>query len=261
MSLQVIALTFCAVATYGVFAPSASASSYFGTRLLVQGDCCGGADITGDRATITAPNSNFTTTSTLCALQREDMEGNTVPPATGDNRLIQTGLVKCGTSVSGGLDNTCSLSGNLVYYTEVLWSDAYHCTALGQATYSSSHKFSVWESGGSNNIYYTFFDGSKDPTSGYYYVTMPYIWVAVSSGELTSCFSRSDCNSHGSIDVPGTYASSGGTAWQRYDPADSSWHTVQSSPTCAGPSFLTCGGGGWSFVNGPPGPFDIDYNP
>ena len=75
--------------------PSAGAN-YFGWRYLIQGDCCGGVDITGTRATLTTPNSNFATTPDLCAVHREVMEGNTVPPATGDNRLIQTGMLKCG---------------------------------------------------------------------------------------------------------------------------------------------------------------------
>ena len=235
--------------------PSAGAN-YFGWRYLIQGDCCGGVDITGTRATLTTPNSNFATTPDLCAVHREVMEGNTVPPATGDNRLIQTGMLKCGTGAN--IDGTCSLSGNLIYFTEVLWSSGYHCTTLGQASYSASHKFSVWQPN-NDDTYYTYFDGSKDPTSGFFYATIPYIWYAGSTGELAGCSSASGCNSHGSIDVPGTYASSPGTPWQRYQPGDSSWHTVASSPTCAGPFLPGCGGGGWSFISGPPGAFNINY--
>src|SRR6476646_387586 len=71
-----------AVALSAVAAPTSLASgSYFGERYLWQGQCCGGADIEGDRATITTPNSNFTTTPNLCALQRVAMEGATAPPA------------------------------------------------------------------------------------------------------------------------------------------------------------------------------------
>jgi hypothetical protein len=58
-----------------------------------------------------------------------------------DTRLIQAGLVKCGTNA--GLDGTCSLSNNLVKFVEILNSSGYHCYAHGDASTGTEYVPSV----------------------------------------------------------------------------------------------------------------------
>lgn len=240
-------------------------ASDFGELYLVQGQCCSGAALWGSRATITS-NSWFAVPSTECGLARMDAEGGT-DYATEDNRLIQVGIARCGTNVD--IDDTCSLTNNLIYYMEVLWSvgsnPSYHCTPIGQAVQGDEEEFSVWRNTGAQQIWHGYFD-SNQVTGTYDYVTIPYTWGIFASGELTDCFTGSGCGTSGfnvkaAYDGPNQPCCFASLAWQRYDPSSDSWVTIQAANACNGPSDLLtdCTGGGWSIVDSPPGEFDTNY--
>lgn len=240
---------------------SAAKASDFGELYLVEGQCCGGASLWGSRTTVTT-NSWFDVPSFTCALARVDAEGGT-QYATQDNRLIQVGVARCATGVS--LDHTCSLTNNLVYYMEVLWSDGYHCTPVGQAIQGDEEEYSVWRNTGSQQIWHGYFD-SDQVVGTYDYVTIPHTWAILASGELTGCSTGSSCGTSGfnvkaAYDGPNQPCCFASLAWQRYDPATGDWVTIQAADACNGPSdgFVDCTGGGWAVTGSPPAEFDTDY--
>ena len=249
-----------ALASFAWSSGAARASSDFGDLYLIQGDCCSGAPIDGSRASITTPVSDYVVPSHECGLERTDVEGGTTYQ-TQDNRLIQTGIVECGSSFN--LDGTCSTSQNLVYYTEVLWSDAFHCTPLGQAGFYKTHHFSAYSYNG-DNVFYSAMDGAQDPTSGYYYATIPYVYFGMVSGELNNCNSKSTCDGQGSWSVYAYYDTNppgpeSALRWQRYNPSVG-WVTIGAATPCNGAGIpYNCSGGGWDPLDPPVGPFTISY--
>jgi hypothetical protein len=257
--LGAIGLSMVVAVAMAAAAGSAAASD-FGELYLWQGQCCNNAPLDGSRASISTPAVSFDIPRYLCGIMRVDEEGGTTSQ-TQDNRLIQTGFLQCGSGTS--IDGTCSTSSNMVYFTEVLWSDGYHCTPLGSAALNKTHHYSVY-SYTNDDVFLTAFDGSQDPTSGYYYVTMPDVWIAVASGEIAGCSTGSNCNSNGTIDVHGYYDTNppgpeAALRWQRYNPS-AGWVTIAAATPCNGEGVtVNCSDGGWDPIPAPSGPFTLSY--
>jgi hypothetical protein len=216
-----------ALTSSGWFASSAGATN-FGTRLLVYNNCCNGELLYGTKASIYTPptsGSIYLPTSD-CLAARSDAESG----SGATQILIQTGWVICAPG-SGGADQTCSLSGNLVQYVEIIAAPDYigRCYPKGAIGYNVEALYTVRYDG--SNTWYAWIAGVQDSHP----LSMGAARELLEGMEWTGSCS----NFHGQADY--------GIAipWQRYQ-ASNTWYQVQSSS-----KQLDCNGA-WTDYGAPP---------
>lgn len=221
-----------------IFAASAVAdpsqwwqSPRFGAYYLTS-PCCNGDTFNGTGASIIVNSANPNSQS--CLLFRSTAEANGSGGPNG--YLLQSGIVRCASGFS--VDNTCSLSNNLVKFVETEVNGQYTCYPHGAVSFGTSHTATPQNASG--NLWYSFIDGTA-------YESNTFVAAAIAeSGEHNGPNADNCSGWSGSA----TFGSSAPWPWERYVIGSSGWVQIQSSYTHAG-----C----WSLSGGPPNSFTISH--
>lgn len=218
----------------GMLAGTANASAFanrFGQRFLQYGACCNNAVIYGSRASINPhyvnPGSNY------CTAFRTDGEGTL-----GSGYLIQAGVVKCGANAN--VDQTCSLSNNLIKYVETI-NPVHGAVCFPHGGTSTGTAVDAKITTSSSNPATAYLDGTQEEGMGglnaFYYIVEGAEHAGTDSCDSSNWGGTNEANYAGSV------------AWQRQI-TDGSWFTIQGSSTSSG-----C----WTVSGGPPGNFTISF--